>query len=294
MFDDIFNNFEQCCVDDLSSENILFPEEMDIHSDSLLPSAEEVILDVVDNSIESLSGEAFAFDAVDVGEHSIESPSVEGISTSDAVNLAYASQQLSDLFVPDNQWDINEFDGLGNPVEHSQYWQQQNGQYSCAVVAQSSIFESITGTPLDEAKACEIAEQNGWFDPEIGTHPDDVGKLLNKLGIPTEQKYNANLEDIANALEKGDRVIVGLDGQEIWQPMRDANGVPIEQTNAGHAVWVTGIDTQPDGSVKIILNDSGSANGKMAVIDAIDFLNSWEDHGNFLVVADAPEHNTLA
>ena len=64
-----------------------------------------------------------------------------------------------------------------------------------------------------------------------------MGKLLNELGIPTEQKYHANLEDIADALEKGDRVIVGLDANEIWNPMRDANGAAIEQTNAGQRTY---------------------------------------------------------
>ena len=102
------------------------------------------------------------------------------------------------------------------------------------------------------------------------------------------------LEDIANALEKGDRVIVALDANEIWSPLRDADGIPIEQPNGGHAVWVTGIDPQADGSVKIILNDSGHPDGKMTAIDAVDFLNAWEDYSNFIVVADAPDHTISA
>jgi len=118
-----------------------------------------------------------------------------------------------------------------------------------------------------------------------------VGKLLNELGVPTEQKYDSTLLDIADALEKGDRIIVGLDANEIWQPIRDKLGNPLEQTDAGHAVWVTGIDTKPDGSVKIILNDSGDPNGMMKVVDALDFLNAWEDYGNFLVTADASGHS---
>ncbi|NJO65669.1 MAG: hypothetical protein HC836_48625 [Richelia sp. RM2_1_2] len=101
---------------------------------------------------------------------------------------------------------------------------------------------------------------------------------------------NASLEDIADALEKGDKIIVGLDANEIWSPLRDAmTGSPVEQTNGGHAVWVTGIDTEPDGSVKIILNDSGTDSGQMKAVDAQDFLNAWDDYGNLLLVADTPE-----
>lgn len=161
---------------------------------------------------------------------------------------------------------------------------------SCAVVAQRGILESLTGVDLLEAEVCQIAEGNGWFDPETGTHPEAVGNLLNQFGIPTQQSYDATLEDIADALEQGNKVIVGLDANEVWTPLRDSvTHAPIEQTDAGHAVWVTGIDAQPDGSVKIILNDSGIPDGQMKAVDAEDFLNAWSDHGNFTVVAYPPK-----
>lgn len=195
-------------------------------------------------------------------------------------------------WVPDMPTAPIEFDGVGEPIEDADFWQPQSGQASCAVVAQTGIYESITGTALTEAEACRIAEQNGWFDPEAGTHPGDVGKLLEELGIPTTQQYDATLEDIATALEKGDKVIVGLDAHEIWFPLRDPiTGAPVEQTNAGHAVWVTGINQEPSGSVSIVLNDTGTPDGQMKVAAAEDFLNAWEDAGNFLVVADAPEQS---
>jgi hypothetical protein len=191
---------------------------------------------------------------------------------------------------PETDWDPMQFDGIGNPTEEADFWQQQEGQNSCAVVAQRGIYESITGVELSEAELCQIAETNGWYDPEVGTYPEDMDKVLNTLGIPTTQHYDATLTDIADALERGDKVIVGLDGSEIWTPMRDpVTGSPVEQTNSGHAVWVTGIDQEPDGSVSIILNDSGTPDGQMKAVDAGDFLNAWEDHSNLLVVADAPD-----
>jgi hypothetical protein len=209
-----------------------------------------------------------------------------------AVDDAYPER--TNIYLAEQTADVYEFSGFGNPVADAQFWEKQNGSSSCAVMTQTNIFESITGERIPEDIACQIAQEKGWFDPEIGTRPGDVGKLLNELGIPTEQKYNATLEDIANALEKGDRPIVALDANEIWTPIRDTNGMPLEQTNAGHAVWITGIETQADGSVKIVLNDSGHSNGKMASVDALDFLNAWEDHSNFLVVADAPDQTVVA
>lgn len=190
----------------------------------------------------------------------------------------------------DQNWHPSQFDGWGNPIAEAEHWQQQQGGNSCAVVAQASVLESITGVDITEAEACQISEANGWFDPETGTTPENIGKFLEHYGIPCEKSYHANLENIADALQKGDKVIVGLDAHEIWHPVRDPmTGFPVEQTNGGHAVWVTGIDTEPDGSVKIILNDSGTPDGQMKVVDALDFLNAWEDYGNLLLVADTPE-----
>lgn len=179
---------------------------------------------------------------------------------------------------------------IGDPLNDAAHWQQQQGDASCAVVAQAGVYESITGQPLSEADACRIAEAYHLFDPTTGTPPEDVGKLLEVLGIPTQQYHDATLVDIAHALESGDKVIVGVDANEIWNPIYDpATGQSIEQPEAGHAVWVTGIDEKPDGSIKIILNDSGTPDGQMKEVDAQDFLNAWSDFGNFMVVADAPQ-----
>ena len=195
----------------------------------------------------------------------------------------------------DTSWNPSDFDGWGNPFEDADCWQRQESSTSCAVVAQIGVYESITGNEISEAEACQIAQENGWYDPESGTSGENIGKFLEYWGIPTKQRYDATLVDIADALERGDKVIVGLDANEIWYPARDPQtGSPIEQSNAGHAVWITGIDPEPDGSFKIILNDSGTADGQMKAVDAEDFLNAWGDYGNLLVVADAPDEAVWA
>jgi hypothetical protein len=270
MIEDVFNQFGEWFFDEINSEDFPFSENLDLSSNSSETYFDENSSDISDDLGDNMLAE--------------EQPNFDFVTEVPEL----------DNFVTDESSYLSAFSGLGNPENDAQFWQQQEGQNSCAVVAQISVFESITGQEISEEQACEIAQANGWFNPENGTYPDDVGKLLNELGIPTEQQYDASLDDIADALEKGDRVIVALDANEIWNPLRDADGMPIEQTNGGHAVWVTGIETNPDGSVKIILNDSGHPNGKMTTVDALDFVNAWQDHGNFLVVADAPNTTILA
>ena len=95
----------------------------------------------------------------------------------------------------------------------------------------------------------------------------------------------ASINTLASTLANGDKPIVALDANEIWYPQRDSYGNPIEQAIA---VWVTGIDGELDGSINIILNDSGTPYGQASVIDYYDFMNAWQDYNNFVVVADNP------
>lgn len=176
----------------------------------------------------------------------------------------------------------------GDPFSDANYWRQQQGEHSCAVVAQISIYESLTGQYISEDAACNYAQQQGWFDPRIGTPQEYTGKLLAALGIETYQQYNASLSSLESALVKVDKPLVTLDGNEIWHPQYDGFGNPIEQSDAGHAVWVTGIDYKPNGSICIMINDSGISSGMASVVDYYDFMNAWQDYSCFVSVADHP------
>lgn len=200
-------------------------------------------------------------------------PSLSGVETNTA-------ESLGGLFDDPIEY--------GTPFSDADYWRQQQGNASCAVVAQISVYESLTGEYISENAACNYAQQQGWFDPGSGTSPANTGKILNVLGIETYQQYNASFSSLEFALAMGYKPIVGLDANEIWNPQYDWYGNPLEQANAGHAVWVTGIDYELDGTIGIIINDSGTSYGMASVVDYQDFMNSWQDFGYFVSVADNP------
>jgi hypothetical protein len=176
----------------------------------------------------------------------------------------------------------------GTPNEDSVYWRQQEGNYSCAVVAQISVYESITGEYISETAAANYAQAQGWFDPNGGTTLEYADSLLDVLGIPTEEYKNATIDTIAQALYQGDKVIVWLDASEIWDPVYSTTGEPMEQDDLGHAVWVTGIQQFSDGSIDIYLNDSGTPDGQLSAVGYGDFMNAWNDiWDNYLMVVDA-------
>ncbi|MYW05948.1 hypothetical protein [Streptomyces sp. SID3343] len=208
-------------------------------------------------------------------EHSAYAP--WGADIDENGNMAYT---------PPN-WTPDQFDGAGDPVGDAQYWQQQTSPTSCAVVTQGMILEKLTGMPLDENALMTQAEQAGIYDPQTGTQLEDIGKLLEMNGVDADQVQNADMFQLLDSLERGDQVIVGLDANEIWQPMHDTvTDAPLEQNPpAGHAVWVTGIDTQPDGSVYVLLNDPGAPFGSVEPIPLQDFVNAWQDFGSDMTVA---------
>jgi hypothetical protein len=183
----------------------------------------------------------------------------------------------------ENHWDPADFHGVGHPLFYSHFWQHQTGE-DCAVMSQGEVLESITGMRLTEHQLCDLAASRGWYDPQTGTPPQDVCKILELCGIPVQHVERATFASLTDALQHEQRVIVGLNANEIWHPYRDSvTGEAVKLSDAGHAVWVTGIDQTPDG-LKVILVDSGPGNGQVEAVDVHDFLNAWEDHGNFMIV----------
>jgi hypothetical protein len=176
----------------------------------------------------------------------------------------------------------------GDPLTDADYWRQQDSNTSCSVVAQISVYESLTGEYISEADAADYAAEQGWFDPDTGTFTEDTGNILEDLGIEVSASYDNSLADLADALEAGNKPLVALDANEIWYPEYDRRGNSLELEDMGHVVWVTGISQEADGSVGVVLNDSGDPNGSASVVDYDDFMNAWEDRDFFAAIAENP------
>lgn len=176
----------------------------------------------------------------------------------------------------------------GDPVGEAQHWHYQHGDNSCAVVAQMSVYESMTGKVIPEETWARFAEQHHLYDPDSGTHYSHLGRLLETQGVHVDNHTGGTLSEIAAHLEHGNKVMVGLNANEIWYPKVDpTTGLPAAQPTLGHIVWVTGIVESPDGSVKMVINDSGISDGTASVVDYKDFLNAWHDANNRTIIAYA-------
>lgn len=203
------------------------------------------------------------------------------------IDVINEDQGIENILINENQ-SVDNIVISGSPNKDGQYWEWQGQDNSCAIMAQKGILESLDcDVPKDDL--VNMSYNNGWYDPKSGTSIEDVGNILENYNIPVERGYDKSLIDIYNALEKGEKVIVVLDANEIWSPEKDYYGNPIEQNDSGHAVWVTGIDMNKEGNLSVILNDSGTLRGMKESVRLEDFKNAWDDFGNFSVITDSQQ-----
>ena len=130
-------------------------------------------------------------------------------------------------------------------------------------------------------------------EPKTYEHvpPEAVGNLLEYYGVPVDREYDTPLTDVFDALLRGDKVIVALNANEIWEPQAGPDGQPLELPVAGHAVWVTGMHQDDDGQWTVVLNDTGTPGGRQETVSLPDFMNAWDDFGRYAVMTQAAEEN---
>jgi hypothetical protein len=183
---------------------------------------------------------------------------------------------------------------IGNPEDDMQHWHQQNSDNTCAVACQEFILNDLaenSGFSFTENQLVEEATSCGWFNG--GTSKDNMGNLLEAHGIPVERNEGATLDDLAHKLDRGEKVMVALDADEIWYEsnilMDDflgdihENSGSIPGQDANHAVQVIGIDRTDPNQPKVILNDPGHPGGCGVQIPADKFENAWNDSNNYIV-----------
>jgi len=175
----------------------------------------------------------------------------------------------------------------GDPLSAVTAFKQQCFNDSCAVACQSQILQQFSGQGFDEQILAEQARTMGWYVPGSGTPLQHTGSLLELHGLDTANVSGASVADLKEWLGQGKAIIAGVDGEEIWNAdkpqctLSEMLGYP----DAGHAVQVTGVEEDlSSGVTHVILNDPGQANGAGIKVPLRDFMDAWEDTGNFACV----------
>ena len=176
----------------------------------------------------------------------------------------------------------------GEPGADMALWHMQEAPDTCAVVSQEFILEALTGQEFDEAALAEEAGQNGWYEPGGGTPMYHMDSLLEAHGVATETHFGGTVDQIAEELESGNKVMIAVDSSEVWEPgtdpLLDDLTDPMPGQGADHAVEVTGIVDTPDGRM-VVLNDPGHPDGRGSMVPVEEFEAAWADSDSFMVVA---------
>ena len=73
---------------------------------------------------------------------------------------------------------------FGTPLQDTALWEgHQKLPDDCAVKCQQFILDQFKGAHFDELGLVREAQQHGWYAPDHGTQPADVGKLLELHGV---------------------------------------------------------------------------------------------------------------
>lgn len=170
----------------------------------------------------------------------------------------------------------------GDPAADMENWEYQGSTNRCTLFSQKFVIEELTDQEIDVEQMADIAEENGWFTEEDGGNLLSMNKMLDYYGVENEMTFYNGEEDLRHSLENGNKVIVGVDADEIWYGETDEMFSPADGAN--HAVQVIGIDdTNPDCPM-VILNDSGSPNGCGEMVPMDVFLDAWEDSDCQMIV----------
>lgn len=153
----------------------------------------------------------------------------------------------------------------------------QEGSFCCLQC--EKFILSRRAISYDEQQLLDNALRNGWLK-ENGTALHNVGRHLEQAGLSVVQRYDCQLQDIAEALEQGHDVIVAVDGGEL---LGNPHLEQIEDAFLGelpdHTVVVIACDMHAQ---TITLFDPNSPN-PTDTYPLTQFANAWKDARNYLV-----------
>ena len=112
----------------------------------------------------------------------------------------------------------------------------ESGENLCSVMCEAYILRR-RDILFEEDELLQIARKNQWLKAK-GTPLHSIGQLLAYEGLLVTRKYDASIEDIADALRIDNDIIVAVDRDKLYPELPD------EEDAANHAMVVTAIDLE--------------------------------------------------
>ncbi len=148
----------------------------------------------------------------------------------------------------------------------------------CSLECEKYILTKL-GIDFNEQNLLQNAIQNGW-QKEQGTALHNIGRHLEAVGLVVRRRYKCSFEDIVNALEVGEEVIVAVDGGELLgNRVEELKEDLYVGENPDHSVVVLAWDKR---NSMVTIYDPNSINATDAYPIEL-FMDAWADSKNYLV-----------
>lgn len=155
-----------------------------------------------------------------------------------------------------------------------------NEENYCCLECEKYILRNLN-VEFDEEQLLQNAIKNGW-QKEGGTALHNIGRHLESKGLVVTRQYKATIDDISNALNGNECVIVAVDSGELLGNKAEEI---IEDLVIGqipdHTVVVLSLNSNDD---TITIYDPNSTNVE-DTYTIRQFKDAWNDSKNYLVTA---------
>jgi len=218
----------------------------------------------------------------DPGGEPIQTGLDDGTAGGDDGGLGYVPVDASEVVIDPGAETV-----IGDPLEASEYFLYQGLEGTCAPTTVAMVLSETLGVPIESNQdVVQRAVDLGLieYDPatgEFGGMGDQtIMLLMESYGVDVALRYG-DMSDLANYLEAGYPIMVGVDSDEIYGSDDDATDGGFDDN---HELQVTGIDPVND---LVYLNNPNNEQGTM-VIPLEQFANAWADAGNSIITTDVP------
>ena len=210
-----------------------------------------------------------------------ESRDVIGMLQEDAElrELLSVSQLVdSDLGLKPNECEFIPMTAIAANCEESNY---------CSLECEKYILKKRE-IEFDERRLLDNAIRNGW-QKENGTALHNVGRHLEEKGFVVRRQYKCTIDDIANALNANEDVIVAVDGGELLgDRLSEIREDIIIGPIPDHTVVVLSYDAKKK---TISIFDPNSPNSEDEY-PYEQFADAWADSKNYLVTVNLKDMKT--
>lgn len=134
------------------------------------------------------------------------------------------------------------------------------------------------GLDVTDEQLIEESKRKGWLKSE-GTALHNIGRLSGERGLSVSHRYNCSLDDIRASLSANNVVIAAVDGNELTGNYAEEQDKDVKHGMAANHVVIVNIITEDS----VIVTDSATPT-EMDVYALPQFLDAWEDSGNYLTV----------